>query len=307
MFRFVNPPRRRSAYTLLEMVIVIVMSVFLLGLIFPAVQKAREVAANLSCENNLKDIGVAMQQHHATNGSFPPAGTTTPLPQGHSFLTFLLPNLGQEGLYRSIDLEQSVWSRANLDSSAKTTIIKMFICPTAIPRTGGISYVAAGYLPADSGATNLGPVDYAVVTGVGGSFASLLPAGSEIGNTGLLQLDSRATKEDCQDGLSNTIVMAEDAGRTTRFDLGKQIPGRFSSGGAWLDYHAEFTVDGYASNGACAVNCTNDNEIYSFHPGGAQILRADGSVTFLRRSISPGVLAAAISKAGGEAVVASDF
>jgi len=68
------------------------------------------------------------------------------------------------------------------------------------------------------------------------------------------------------------------------------------------------TVDGTDSTGTvnkggcCVVNCTNNDEIYFFHPGGAMAVRADGGVTFLKETIAPGVLAALISRAGGEAV-----
>ena len=67
------------------------------------------------------------------------------------------------------------------------------------------------------------------------------------------------------------------------------------------------TPDGTAFFGPCAVNCTNDREVYSFHPGGANVVFADGSVHFLKATIDIRVFARLVTRAGGEVVSAGDY
>ena len=70
---------------------------------------------------------------------------------------------------------------------------------------------------------------------------------------------------------------------------------------------SEFYIDGSnldGSGGRCAINCTNDNEVYSFHVGGAHVLIADGSVQFISSNTDNAVIAARVSAAGGETLSA---
>ena len=89
--------------------------------------------------------------------------------------------------------------------------------------------------------------------------------------------------------------------------MGRVVSGN-STNAAWADPDFELALDGSDRTlvgggqkmGSCVINCTNDDEIYAFHSGGANTLRADGSVQFLRDSIAPGIVAALISRSGGE-------
>lgn len=115
------------------------------------------------------------------------------------------------------------------------------------------------------------------------------------------------------DGLSNTIVFAEDAGRHQVYARGKPVtpntPGQpgWALNAGWADYNTAIFVRGYDNTGTvrdggcCVINCNNDHQMYSFHPGGVNVLRGDGSVRFLRETTTPGVVAAMVSRDGGEA------
>jgi prepilin-type processing-associated H-X9-DG protein len=107
------------------------------------------------------------------------------------------------------------------------------------------------------------------------------------------------------DGTSNTLAWVEDAGRPFLFRGRSLIANSRSSGAGWADPDSEFWVDGFTTDGVtslgpCAMNCVNNNELYSFHTGGSQAVMCDGSVRFLSQNISVPVLAAAISARQGE-------
>ncbi|MCY3009915.1 MAG: DUF1559 domain-containing protein [Planctomycetota bacterium] len=106
------------------------------------------------------------------------------------------------------------------------------------------------------------------------------------------------------DGTSNTLAWVEDAGRPFLY-WGRSRQTTRASGAGWADPDSEFWVDGFTTDGRtslgpCPMNCNNNNELYSFHTGGCNVVRCDGSVQFLSQNISVPVLAAAISAKMGE-------
>ena len=117
---------------------------------------------------------------------------------------------------------------------------------------------------------------------------------------------------DVTDGTANTLLLTEDAGRPRQWRAGQSGPDQTITGGPWTGGGNQLvlqgsTRDGIMHPGPCAINCSNDHEIYSFHPGGANALFADGSVHFLQASIDVRILARLVTRAGGEGVSGSDF
>jgi prepilin-type processing-associated H-X9-DG protein len=128
---------------------------------------------------------------------------------------------------------------------------------------------------------------------------------------GVFEINAARRMADIIDGTCNTILMAECAGRPQLWQAGKKVPNVWLTGGPWasrgLLWSRGATQDGTAFYGTCAINCTNDREVYSFHPGGANAVFADGSVHFLKAGMDIRILAKLVTRSGGEVVSAEDF
>jgi prepilin-type N-terminal cleavage/methylation domain-containing protein/prepilin-type processing-associated H-X9-DG protein len=321
MFRPRNS-RTRRGFTLIELLVVIAIIAVLLGLFLPAVQKVRAAAARIQCANNLKQLGLAMHNYHDTQGAFPPAYVNkgpylnTSFGFAHGWAPFLLPDVEQQPLYDLYRWDLPLYVPENQPVVARH--LRIFQCP-ATPEPNRHMTFGPYALWGTKGACG----DYTLALGVDPALAQLGLVDSAGDYRGALTNTPTAAftlspttcgtrMADIMDGTSNTILLAEDAGRPRLWRAGKGGPDQVLDGGPWDHVKGQIllqgsTADGTVQPGPCALNCTNDHEVYAFHTGGANALFADGSVHFLHAGMDIRVMAGLITRAGGEVVPGGDY
>lgn len=319
----------RRAFTLIELLVVIAILAVLLGLLLPAVQKAREAASRLRCQNNLKQMGLAVHLYSDSLGSFPPGylyiaspappGGPPPAPgprpqridrhpprppgtppqpnsPGWGWASFLLENLEQGNLARQINFSLPVEAVSNL--APRTMPLAIYTCPSDLS-TGRFMVLNESNAAMVPAATN----SYAGCFGTG----YLLGTNPDQGD-GVFYRNSAIHYKDIMDGSSNTLAIGERGailgqgpwagvvtGGTIRTTPGAPV---YSS----IVEPAPAMV--LARVGPHTLNSPYSEPYDFFSPHGqtVQFLFCDGSVHGLSTSIDLGVLQALATRAGNEAV-----
>jgi len=279
-------------------------------LLLPAVQKVREAANRMACTNNLKQLGLACHHYENTFRKFPPGHVMGPFPEGgvpqavnHGWGGYLLRFIEQSALADRYRWDVFHYDPANQAVAAAP--LKIMQCPSAEPNRFMVHGV---YSWGGKGACT----DYAPTENVDPALADLGLVDRVGDYRGVLTLNYMTRQADITDGTSHTILLTEDAGRPRQWRAGSAGPDNAVSGCPWVGGGNAITVQGSSTDGAsrfgpCALNCTNNHEVYSFHPAGANAVFADGSVRFLKAGITVRVMAALVTRAGGEVVAESDF
>jgi len=317
-------PYSRRAFTLVELLVVIAIIGILVSLLLPAVQTAREAARRTQCTNNLRQLGLAAQNFHDTYRKLPssvrPAGLTLlPRISGH---IQLLPFIEQKNAYDQYN--QSLNWNDPANAPVTKLVIRSFLCPsTPEPKRLDGLPEATPWI-ADVAAVT----DYSPTIGVDErlQIANLV----DYAGVGMLPKNSEPRLAQVTDGLSNTILYGESAGRPYLYRGNHRVgglPGNRVNGGGWVRPGTDFSVDGSSYDGVtipgpCALNCTNGDDVgstpfphpyygsegsgeaYAFHPGGANFAFGDGSVRLLNQNINIRDFARLVTRDGGENVSA---
>lgn len=317
----------RRAFTLVELLVVIAIIGMLIALLLPAVQAAREAARRSQCQNNLKQIGLAMQMHQDAKGILPTTGMIDQWfghPAAGGWGSQLLPYMEQSALAATYNWNIDWFEDAN--QPVVKTPIATFLCPST-PRDevikNGIS--TSNYTnPCDKPNSQAAIGDYC---GIIGSDIGIGPATDLYGIGALSEYNPSSTPRQLgpprlsyiTDGLSNTIAFTELAGYPDHWIKGERqsdSPSKWGDMvGLWASsqyfWFGTFTSDGrtqFAGVGPCTINCNNvwgSGTPYSFHTGGVNAAFVDGSVHFLREGTDGYVVAALVSRAVGEVAPAN--
>jgi prepilin-type N-terminal cleavage/methylation domain-containing protein/prepilin-type processing-associated H-X9-DG protein len=313
---------RRKGFTLIELLVVIAIIAILIGLLVPAVQKVREAAARIQCENNLKQIGLATHAYHDTYKRFPsgvnlPVSTQSgavfptnnlvkkgligPPPVPGQFISWgeaILPFIEQANLQKNLDLTQREYANCNGPNSTGAQIVQIFICPSdnlqnlvSTYTTGGVTY----YFGMNSYGANGGTRSWYITS---------------MTTDGMFYINSRVNIAGVRDGTSNTLLFGE------RYHDDPSYTGIQTLGGwAWANFNApedyilstpvpiNFLLPPGTQTGA--PNFPEDDRVCAFgsgHTGGANFCMADGSVQFLTNSLPLSMLQGLSTRNGGEIV-----
>jgi prepilin-type N-terminal cleavage/methylation domain-containing protein/prepilin-type processing-associated H-X9-DG protein len=310
---------KRSAFTLIELLVVIAIISILLGLLLPAVQKVRESAARTQCQNNLKQMGLALHGFHDVNQGLPPGyvsamsytdGATDTAP-GWGWAVFILLHVEQDNLYRQLNLALPVEKSPGIQ-----TMLKVYVCPSdptppsafAVPDAFGATRALAA------------PSSYAACVG-GDESDTFGPVGQ-----GVFYRNSRTRMTDITDGTSQTILVGEKAWSNAQGIWAGAIAGGVirrgplnpNPGGGAASFPAASLILAHSH----LNNPTTDtdgglDDFSSRHTGGSNFLFADGSVHFIRSipgdntdgSLTADGLAfqALGTRSGGEVITGLDY
>jgi prepilin-type N-terminal cleavage/methylation domain-containing protein len=330
--------RFRAGFSLIELLVVIAIIAVMMGLLMPAVQKGREAAARLKCQNNLRQIGLALQNYESSNGRFPSAGLGVGSGGAgvvidiQSPFTRILPYLEASDVYYQFDLRFPYNDNVNAPGNigGAKNAIPAFLCPSnpLRPSNGrdSFGYGYVDYLPAAF--TDIDPA------GVPGTPVRL-PAGSALAPAALIPGGGRVS--DVVDGMSKTIVMLEDVGRGETYytaqyadPVGFEVIAGFRATWRWAEPANADGISGpfaykfgdpylwMVNNDPMPIggppgcpwsvhDCGVNGEPFSFHGTGCNALFMDVHVSWVRNDIDPIALRRLVTSREGLPLLSPDY
>ncbi|QDU31482.1 hypothetical protein ETAA8_66400 [Anatilimnocola aggregata] len=302
---------RARAFTLVELLVVIAIIGVLVALLLPAVQAAREAARRMSCSNNLKQYGLALQNYHDTMLAFPYGGTNgISKNRDLSWQLRILPFMEQNNIYTQVDWNSSYNSAANY--LVGHMFVKGSVCPSQTALRSGSSGEKSATETLPGFTTHYyginGPQGTNVKTGQTYTDHALSTAGhGDIAADGVLNPYESISMAAVTDGTSNTFLVGEISFQKALQPTGSHSLRIWTRGGGAGNTTSSTKNIEFPINSTVYTSATpnfNDISFGSNHPGGAQFGLTDGSVRLITANIDMSIYKAMASRSGGEALYA---
>ena len=305
--------KKRTAFTLVELLVVIAIIGILVSLLLPAVQSAREAGRRSQCLNNLRQLALAVHNYHDQFKKIPPGSITTNQLSWH---VHILPFFEQSSLYNQFDFTSGAYTATGRGRHGLNRI-NMYLCPSSPvdkmqtqdpPNTPNF----AETIPANNPSAEIPYTThyYGVLGPVGTSPTGAVyieESDSSYGNIskqGMFFYDTKFTFAAVTDGLSNTLMVAEQSQQNNKTGSRYRnwVRGRGAGSDSWFGGCKTIRYTINYPLASSITNQFNQRPMGSQHPGGANFNYGDGSTRFHSQNIALSVLLALASRNGAETV-----